>query len=158
MKDFSEGRFAWQNDRFVKWRNAKAHTASHAFLYGTGVFEGIACYKTARGPALFRLQDHVERLLGSARIMKMNVDYTKRQIEKACAELVEKNGFDECYLRPVISYGYGKIGLAPMNLKTDLTILAWRQKNYLGKEAQENGIRLMTSSYLRVFAKPANSR
>ncbi len=153
-KDFSEAGFAWQSGRFVKWEDAKIPPASHAFLYGTGVFEGIACYKTPKGPALFRLGDHIERLMRSAALMGMKTSYTKGQIEKACADVVRKSKLEECYLRVVLGYGYGKIGLAPLGMKPDLTIMAWQQGGYLGGNAKEKGIRLMTSSFRRVFAKP----
>ncbi len=151
MKDFREAPFAWLNGRFVKWKDAGVHSASHSFLYGTGVFEGIACYLAPKGPALFRLGDHIDRLRESARVMKMKVPYTKAEVEKACIDVVRKNRLDECYLRVVLGYGYGKIGLAPTGLKTDLTIMVWRQGNYLGKMAQEKGIKVMTSGIRRVF-------
>lgn len=153
MKDFRAGGYAWLNGNFVKWKDAKIHAASHGFLYGTGVFEGINCYSTSKGPALFRLNDHVERLLNSARIMKMKVKWPQRQIEKACIDVVRKNKLRECYLRLILSYGYGKIGLSPLDLKTDCIIMAWQQKNYLGKRAMEEGIRLKTSSIKRVFGR-----
>ncbi len=153
MQDFRKSEYCWQNGRFVAWDGAMLHPASHGAMYGTGVFEGISCYKTPNGPALFRLGEHIQRLLGSARIMRMKVRHTKRQIEKACAAVVGKNGFDECYIRPMVSYGYGKIGLAPIGLKTDFTIVAWQQHDYLGKKAQEKGIRVKASGIRRIFGR-----
>ncbi|VVC00443.1 Amino-transferase class IV [uncultured archaeon] len=153
MGDFTKPGFIWLNGRFIRWANAKIHVLSHAFLYGSGVFEGIRCYLAPEGPALFRLQDHVERLLYSAEVMKMGkaLKFTREEIEKACIETVARNGLEECYLRPVLFYGSGKIGLSSTGIPVEAMVAAWPQENYLGEGAAENGIRLTVSRIARNF-------
>ena len=98
----------WMNGKMVKWDDAQIHVLTHTLHYGTGVFEGIRCYNTKQGPAIFRLKDHIKRLMDSAHIMQMKPNFTKEQYEKACREIVSQNKLKECYIRPIIYFGYGK--------------------------------------------------
>lgn len=139
----------WMNGKMVDWDKAQIHVLTHTLHYGTGVFEGIRCYNTQRGPAIFRLKDHVKRLLDSAHIMQMKTSYTREDYEKACRDVVAKNKLKECYIRPLIYFGYGKMGLATSGVVVDSVVAAWPWGSYLGEEGIKNGIRAKVSSYAR---------
>lgn len=144
----SEGKI-WMNGSLVDWDNAKIHVLTHALHYATAVFEGIRCYKTANGSAIFRLGDHVQRLIESGRVYFMDLGYTKKQLEEATIETVRANGMDECYIRPIAYYGYGKMGVNPMPNKVSVSIALWKWDEYL-KGGDEKGARLMVSSWARI--------
>jgi len=139
----------WFDGRFVPWREAQVHVLTHTLHYGLGVFEGVRAYRTDRGPAIFRLRDHTDRLFRSAHIMRMSMPYDRDTINRACAEVVRRNGLQSAYIRPVCFYGSEGMGLRADNLKTHVAIAAWEWGAYLGKDGMENGIRVRTSSFTR---------
>ena len=133
----------------VDWDNAKIHVLTHALHYATGVFEGMRCYKTANGSAIFRLGDHVQRLIDSGRVYFMDLGYSKKQLEEAAIATVRANHMDECYIRPIAYYGYGKMGVNPMPNKVSVSIAVWKWDEYL-KGGDDKGARLMVSSWARI--------
>lgn len=140
----------WLNGELVDWAEARVHVASHGLHYGTGVFEGIRCYATDRGPAVFRLLDHLERLQASARLLYMQLPYTVGELRQAVHELLLANGLAECYVRPIAFYGYGELGVHPGSNPVDVAIISWPWGAYLSEEGQRSGIRVMVSSWRRV--------
>jgi branched-chain amino acid aminotransferase len=140
----------WMNGELVDWADARIHVGAHGLHYGTGVFEGIRCYETHRGAAVFRLLDHLRRLEGSARLLYMQLPYSIQELRAACHELIATNGLPECYLRPIAFYGYGELGVHSGSNPVDVTIMSWPWAPYLGAEAQQTGIRSMISSWKRV--------
>ncbi len=139
----------WFDGEFVPWRDAQVHVLTHTLHYGMGVFEGIRAYHTDRGPAVFRLDDHVQRLFNSAHILNMPMPYDFATIEAACRDAITKNSLDSCYIRPVVFYGSEGMGLRADTLKTHVAIAAWEWGAYLGAEGLEKGIRIHTSSFTR---------
>tara|TARA_Y100000310_G_C20703003_1_gene831840 strand:- start:9683 stop:10597 length:915 start_codon:yes stop_codon:yes gene_type:complete len=144
-----ETEFIWMNGNLVKWQDAKVHFLTHALHYGSAVFEGIRAYKTDKGPAVFRLDDHLERLFYSAKVFGMKIPYSQEELYKATIEVVAKNNLEECYIRPLAYYGYGQMGLNPKGAKVDVGIAAWPWGSYLGEEGLKNGIRMNISSWIR---------
>ena len=142
-----KGKKIWINGQLVNWDEAKIHVLTHALHYGTAIFEGIRCYKTGRGPAIFRLSDHVERLINSAKILFMDLQHRPNEIVQAIRSVVKANGLDECYIRPVAFYGYGEMGINPLPNKVEMAIATWGWGAYLGEEAIKNGVRCMVSSW-----------
>ena len=140
----------WMNGDFVPWEDAKVHVLTHGLHYGTGVFEGVRCYDTELGPAVFRNAEHVDRLLRSAELYYMPVPYSAEQIRAATLELVARNGLRSCYIRPIIFRGYGQMGLNPLDCNVDVTIACWEWATYLGEEGKTNGIRAKVSSWRRI--------
>lgn len=140
----------WLNGKLVDWGEAKIHVLTHALHYGTAVFEGLRCYETERGPAIFRLYDHVWRLINSAKIYLMDLRSTPDEIAGAIKTTVTANGFDECYIRPIAFYGYGEMGVNPLPNRVDFAVAAWRWGAYLGKDALKNGVRCLVSSWRRI--------
>ena len=140
----------WMNGELVDWADARIHVAAHGLHYGTGVFEGIRCYETADGPAVFRLADHLGRFENSAKFLYMALPYTVDELRAATHELVVANGLAECYLRPVAFYGYGELGVHTGANPVDVAIISWPWAPYLGEEGQKAGIRAMVSSWRRV--------
>ena len=138
------------NNEFVKWEDAKIHILTHALHYGSGVFEGIRCYNTEKGPAIFRLKEHVDRLFNSAGIYMMNIPYSNEKINDVIKETVTKNGVKECYIRPIVYYGYGEMGLNPKTTPVDVAVAIWPWGTYLGEEGLKNGIRCKISSWARI--------
>jgi branched-chain amino acid aminotransferase len=147
----TEGKI-WLNGSLVDYDNAKIHVLTHGLHYATGVFEGIRCYKTASGSAIFRLGDHMQRLIDSGRIYFMDLGYNRQQLEKAAIDTVKANGMDECYIRPIAYYGYGKMGVNPMPNKVSVAIAVWKWDEYL-KADDGKGARLMVSSWTRIDPK-----
>src|SRR5205807_1862073 len=131
------------------WDKANIHILTHALHYGYGVFEGIRAYSTSRGPAVFRLTDHIERLFRSAKIMMIDVPYSAEQLIDATKETVRVNGLDSCYIRPIIFTGYGEMGLNPLPCPVNVSIAVWPWGLYLGEEALKTGVRMMISSWQR---------
>ena len=140
----------WMNGEFVDWADARIHVGSHGLHYGTGVFEGIRCYETERGPAVFRLTDHLQRLHDSARLLHMELPFSVEELRAASLELIGVNGLPECYLRPIAFYGYGELGVSTAGNPVDVVIMSWPWGAYLGEEGLKNGIRVKISSWKRV--------
>lgn len=140
----------WINGKLVDWGEAKVHVLTHALHYGSGVFEGIRCYKTVDGPAVFRLKEHIRRLQDSAKLYFMELPYSGEELREASKEVVRVNGLEECYIRPIAFRGYGEMGLNPLNAPVDMAIAAWPWGAYLGEEGLKKGIRVKTSSYQRI--------
>jgi branched-chain amino acid aminotransferase len=148
----------WMDGRLVNWDDATVHILTHTLHYGLGVFEGIRCYKTDRGPAIFRLREHVKRLFDSAKICMMEIPYTREEVEKAVIDTVKATGLDGCYVRPLAYIGYGAMGLYPKNNPINLSIAAWPWGSYLGEDGLANGIRAKTSSFIRNHVNSSMSR
>jgi branched-chain amino acid aminotransferase len=139
----------WMDGQLVDWDKANIHILTHALHYGYGVFEGIRAYGTSRGPAVFRLTDHIERLFRSAKIMLIDVPFSPEQLVDATKETVRVNGLDSCYIRPIIFTGYGEMGLNPLPCPVNVSIAVWPWGLYLGEEALKTGVRMMISSWQR---------
>jgi len=142
----------WMNGELVDWADAKVHVAVHGLHYGTGVFEGIRCYETSRGPAVFRLSDHLRRLYDSARLLYMEIPFPEEELREATHDLVRANGLASCYLRPLAFYGYGELGVSTAGNPVDTVIISWPWGAYLGEESQTKGITAKVSSWQRVGA------
>jgi len=140
----------WMNGEFVAWEDATVHVLTHGLHYGTGVFEGVRCYDTEIGPAVFRHADHVARLFQSAELYYMPLPFTRDQLREATLELIGRNGLRECYIRPLAFRGYGTMGLFPLEAPVDVTIAAWPWGAYLGEEGKRDGIRAKVSSWRRI--------
>jgi branched-chain amino acid aminotransferase len=140
----------WMNGEFVDWADAKIHVGTHGLHYGTGVFEGIRCYETPQGPAVFRLREHLERLDASARLLNMDLGYSVEDLRAVSLDLIGRNGLPECYLRPIAFYGYGELGVSAEGNPVDVVIMSWPWATYLGEEGLKNGIRAKISSWKRV--------
>jgi branched-chain amino acid aminotransferase len=136
----------WMNGELVPWAEAKVHVLTHALHYGSGVFEGIRCYKTPAGPAVFRLEEHLKRLARSAKLYYMPVPFSLEELYDATFAVIEGNGLEACYIRPLVYRGYGEMGLFPMNAPVDVAIAAWPWGTYLGEEGILHGVRAKTSS------------
>ena len=145
-----ERTFIWIDGLLYEGQNAKIHILTHSLHYGTAVFEGIRCYKTQKGLAIFRLEDHLKRLFESAKIYFMNIEYSKKELEDAIINTIKKNGLDECYIRPLVYFGHGKMGVYPLNNKVSVSIAVWKWDEYIKKENDEQGIRLMVSGWMRI--------
>jgi branched-chain amino acid aminotransferase len=140
----------WLNGELVDWADARVHVGSHGLHYGTGVFEGIRCYAADKGPAVFRLREHLERLETSARLIYMTLPYSVDELRQATHELLAANGLDECYVRPIAFYGYGELGVHTGPNPIDVVIMSWPWGAYLSEDGQRSGIRTMISSWKRV--------
>jgi branched-chain amino acid aminotransferase len=140
----------WHNGNFINWEDARIHVMSHVVHYGTAVFEGIRCYKTKKGSAIFRLPEHIKRLFNSAKIYRMiPPDFSYDQIYQACIDSVKENNFEECYIRPVIFRGLGEFGVNPLNSPIETYIMTWYWGEYLGPEALEKGVEVQVASWNR---------
>ncbi len=139
----------WMDGEFVPWREAKIHVLTHTLHYGMGVFEGLRAYRAKKGTAIFRLQEHVDRLFRSAHILGLPMPFDKGTINKACLESVDKNELGSAYIRPMCFYGSEDMGLRTDKLKVHAMVAAWSWGSYLGNEGMEKGIRIKTSSYTR---------
>ena len=140
----------WMNGEFVAWEDAKVHVLTHGLHYGTGVFEGIRCYDTAIGPAVFRHADHIDRLFKSAELYYMPLPFTREQLRDATLDLIGRNGLRSCYIRPLAFRGYGTMGLFPLDAPVDVTIAVWKWGAYLGEESKQRGVRAKVSSWRRI--------
>ncbi len=139
----------WMDGDFVPWREAKVHVLTHTLHYGMGVFEGVRAYKTTKGTAIFRLQDHTKRLFNSAHILNMTLPFDKETINQACLDVVKKNQLESAYIRPMCFYGAEGMGLRADNLRVHAMVAAWPWGSYLGRDGLEKGIRVKTSSFTR---------
>ena len=140
----------WMNGDLVDWADAKVHVGVHGLHYGSGVFEGIRCYDTPKGPAIFRLGDHMQRLHNSARLLYMDIPFSVDELASACNELIGTNGLPECYIRPIAFYGYGELGVAAKGNPVETVIMSWPWGTYLGAESLQKGISAKISSWQRV--------
>ena len=140
----------WMNGEFVAWEDAKIHVLTHGLHYGTGVFEGIRCYDTEIGPAVFRHEDHYKRLARSAELYYMPMPYDLAALKAATHELIGRNALRSCYIRPLAYRGYGQMGLNPLDAPVDVTIAVWEWGAYLGEEGKRKGIRAKISSWRRI--------
>jgi len=140
----------WMNGEFVAWEDAKVHVLTHALHYGTGVFEGVRAYETERGPAIFRHDDHLDRLEASAKLFYMDMPFSKEQLRSATHELIGRNGLRSCYIRPLVYRGHGPMGLDPEDNPVEAMIAVWEWGAYLGEEGKRNGIRAKVSSWRRI--------
>jgi branched-chain amino acid aminotransferase len=140
----------WMNGELVDWADAKVHVGAHGLHYGTGVFEGIRCYETPKGPAVFRLADHMQRLVDSGKVLYMELPYSVEELRAATHELIDANGLPACYIRPIAFYGYGELGVATAGNPVDVVIMAWPWGTYLGEDALTKGVTATISSWKRV--------
>ena len=139
----------WMDGQFVDWRKANIHVLTHTLHYGMGIFEGVRCYETGSGSAIFRLKDHTQRLLNSAKIFQMNIGYSKEELMQAQLETVRRNKLKSCYIRPIVWIGSERLGIATNDNKIHMAIAAWPWGAYLGEEGLAKGIRVKTSSFTR---------
>lgn len=139
----------WMDGRLVNWGDANVHVLTHTLHYGVGAFEGIRCYKTAAGPAIFRLDEHVDRLFASAHILQIAIPYTREQIVEAIKDTVRINRLESCYIRPIVFIGYGSMGLYVEDNPISVAVAVWDWGAYLGDEGLEKGIRAKISSFTR---------
>jgi branched-chain amino acid aminotransferase len=140
----------WHNGQFIDWNDAKIHVLSHVVSYGSSVFEGIRCYHTKQGPAVFRSFEHARRLVDSARIYRIHVPWTAEQLSEAFVELVRVNQLQSCYIRPIVLRGYGDVGVLPKNVPIEVYVACWEWGKYLGAEALEQGVDVCISSWNRL--------
>ncbi len=142
----------WMNGEFVAWNQAQVHVLSHGLHYGSGVFEGIRCYETDRGPAVFRHLEHMQRLEKSAELFYLPLTYSAAELREATTELIARNGLSSCYIRPLAFRGYGEMGLYAQAAPVEVVIAVWPWGSYLGDEGKRNGIRAKVSSWRRISA------
>ena len=140
----------WMSGELVDWGDAKIHVGAHGLHYGSGVFEGIRCYETDNGPAVFRLTDHLKRLKTSGQLLHMELPYSVEELRAASLELLAANGLPEAYLRPIAFYGYGELGVSAAGNPVEVVLMSWPWGAYLGDEAMRTGIRAKVSSWKRV--------
>jgi branched-chain amino acid aminotransferase len=145
-----QSEFIWMNGEVVPWEDAQVHVLTHALHYGTSVFEGVRCYDTEIGPAIFRHQDHVDRLFRSAQAYFMELPFTAEEIRSATLDLIARNKLSSCYIRPIAYRGYGSMGLFPLTVDVDVTIAVWEWGLYLGEDGKRDGIRAKISSWRRI--------
>jgi branched-chain amino acid aminotransferase len=146
----NESEFIWVNGKLEPWHEANIHVLSHGLHYGTGIFEGIRCFKTPDGAAIFRLKEHIARLFDSASIYKMKMPFNFETVVEAVKETVMANKLEECYIRPIAYYGYGEMGVNPLPNRVNLAIAAWYWPSYLGERAEREGARVQVSSWRRI--------
>ncbi|KAA0257714.1 branched-chain amino acid transaminase [Deferribacter autotrophicus] len=156
---FEGGKLIWKNGEYLNWEDATTHVLTHTLHYGVGVFEGIRCYETDEGPAVFRLKEHVKRLFESAKIFMMKIPFSEEEIFDAILDTVKKNELKSCYIRPIVYYGYKSLGLSVNDeFPVDIVIAAWSWGAYLGEEGIKNGIRVKTSSFNRFHVNTIATR
>jgi branched-chain amino acid aminotransferase len=139
----------WMDGELVDWADAKVHVLSHALHYGTGVFEGIRAYETARGPAVWHLEEHLKRFFRSAKLYHMDPPYSIEAMTEATKDVIRANGLNACYIRPVAMRGYGEMGVNPLNAPVNVFVAVWPWGAYLGEDALEQGVRIKISSWRR---------
>jgi branched-chain amino acid aminotransferase len=156
---FAGVRWIWKNGQLIDFEKATVHVLSHAIHYGSGVFEGIRCYNTKQGPAVFRLNEHIRRLENSAKVYRMPIAFSSDELAEACCETIRANELDACYIRPIVFRGFGTLGVNPLRSPVEVFIACWAWGKYLGEEA-EQGVDVCVSSWRRVSpdAMPAVSK
>jgi branched-chain amino acid aminotransferase len=140
----------WHNGNWINWDDAKLHVLSHVVSYGSAVFEGIRCYETKQGPAIFRLREHMQRLINSAKIYRMELPYSVEDFSATACELVRQNKINSCYVKPIVLRGYGEAGVNPLNSPIDVYMACWSWGAYLGPEALAKGVEVCVSSWNRI--------
>ena len=150
MSEFLENGKLWFSGKMVNWQDAKIHVMSHVLHYGSAVFEGFRCYKTVKGPAIFRLKNHIRRLFDSAKIYRIAMPFSKEVIEQVCMDVVKINNMEEAYLRPIAFRGYGSLGVDPADTPTEIVVAALAWGKYLGEEAINIGVDVRVSSWNRM--------
>lgn len=150
MSRITETQWIWRDGQFIPWADATIHVLSHSVQFGSSAFEGIRAYPTSKGPAIFRLRDHLERLIHSCRIYRMEVPYSVDELHAAAVEVVARNNVESCYVRPMVVRGYGTAGMIPLGSPIEVYIPCWPWGAYLGDEALESGVDACISSWQRV--------
>lgn len=145
--------YIWMNGQMIPFGEARVHVLTHALHYSTAVFEGMRCYSTRKGPAVFRLDDHVSRLFDSAKLYSMRMPYSKKEITDAILETVRRSELDGCYIRPIAYYGYGEMGLTPTKNRVDVAIACWEWKMGESKAGKFSGAKCKVSSWIRIDSK-----
>ncbi len=147
--DWIQGKKIWFNGKFVDWQDATINVLSHVVHYGSSVFEGLRCYSTPQGPAIFRLQDHTRRMYDSCKIYRMEIPYTQEEFNEAIIETVRVNNLDACYIRPVVFRGFHQLGVNPLTCPVECAVAAWEWGTYVGEEALEQGADVCTATWSR---------
>lgn len=150
MAGISETEWIWHEGKFIKWADAQVHVLSHSMQFGSAVFEGIRCYSTPNGPAVFRLREHLQRLMNSCKIYRMDMKYSLDDLMTASVALLAKNGLKSCYFRPMVIRGYGASGMVPFESPVEVYLPCWPWGAYLGDEALENGVDACVSTWNRI--------
>ena len=150
MSNLTATEWIWRDGEFVAWKDATVHVLAHSMQFGSSVFEGVRCYATPRGPAIFRLEDHLQRMLNSCKIYRMEVPYGIDELVAATCEVVDRNKVDACYIRPMVIRGYGSAGMVPLGAPVETFIPCWPWGTYLGEGALENGVDACVSSWHRM--------
>jgi branched-chain amino acid aminotransferase len=150
---FNKTNWVWMNGEVVQWNNATVHVSAHALHYGSGVFEGMRCYETQDGPAVFRMEPHLERLFLSAKCYGIRIPYSKDDLAGAVCETIRRNGFTSCYVRPICYYGSTSLAVHPRSCPVEVAILAWPWGAYLGEESLEQGVRVTVSSWAKFHSR-----
>lgn len=150
---FDQSKWVWMNGKMIPWENANIHVSAHALHYGSGVFEGIRCYQTDKGPAVFRLDVHLARFHTSAGAHGMEIPYSTEELTEALCELIKVNEFNSCYIRPICFYGSGSLNVDPSKCPIEVAMLAWPWAAYLSAEGKEAGIRVTVSPWIKFQSK-----
>ncbi|HXX96590.1 MAG TPA: branched-chain amino acid transaminase, partial [Candidatus Bathyarchaeia archaeon] len=155
----TEGKI-WIDGSLIQWDQAKIHVLTHGLHYGTAVFEGIRCYKTDKGLAVFRLPDHIQRLMNSAKMYYMDIRYSKKELHDAIIDTINANKSEDCYIRPIAYYGYGKMGVNPLPNKVSIAIAVWKWDEYIRESDPQKGASLVVSSWMRIDGRsmPMNAK
>ncbi|MGM0466548.1 MAG: branched-chain amino acid transaminase [Acidobacteriota bacterium] len=150
MSPFDEKSKIWMNGEVIPWKEANIHIASHVIHYGSSLFEGLRCYKTPKGTAIFRLDAHTKRLYNSCKMYRIEIPYSQEELNQAIIDIIEINKFKECYIRPIVFRGYGTLGVDPLSNPIVTAIMVWEWGQYLGEEALKNGVDVRVSSWRRM--------
>ncbi|MBE0460950.1 MAG: branched-chain amino acid transaminase [Candidatus Aminicenantes bacterium] len=150
MSPFNENGKVWMNGKLIPWREANIHIASHVLHYGSSLFEGIRAYETPKGTVIFRLEAHTQRLYNSCKLYRMDIPYSKDELNQAIIDTIKANNLKSCYIRPIVYRGYGTLGVDPFPNPVDCAILVWEWGKYLGEEALENGVDVKISTWQRM--------
>lgn len=142
----------WMDGNYVDWDNAKIHILTHGLHYATAVFEGIRCYSTKKGPAIYRLEEHIKRLVNSCKMYHMTLEYTDKELREAIIGIIKINNVDDCYIRPICYYGYGKMGVNPLPNKVSTAIAIWSWEDHIKTKGDE-GLRAMVSSWVKIDSR-----
>jgi branched-chain amino acid aminotransferase len=142
----------WMDGKLVDWNNAKIHILTHGLHYATAVFEGIRCYSTKKGPAIFRLEEHIKRLVNSCKMYHMTLEYSEKELKESIIEIIKINNVQDCYIRPICYYGYGKMGVNPLPNKVSTSIALWDWEDHI-KTQGDKGMRVIVSSWIRIDSR-----